>query len=70
MSENELDNLGPVVVVLGSIQGGFQFYGPFDTAKEAVHWFQTKTLEGAIGGSASIALLREPVDMTDDWGEV
>lgn len=45
--EENLDELYPpddrkLIAVTGSVTSGFQFWGPFDTMKQAVAWAESK----------------------------
>jgi hypothetical protein len=55
------DLRGPAAVVLGSVLGGFKFYGPFPTIEAACEWCQTKTVAGVLGVNRdTVVLLEEP----------
>lgn len=48
-SKEDLDELYPpddrkLVAVTGSVRGGFTFWGPFDTMKQAVSWAESQKL--------------------------
>lgn len=62
--EERPDLRGPAIIVVGSVLGGFKFYGPFETVDAALKRWPT-TLPGYLKLECTIAL----VENVDDLGK-
>jgi hypothetical protein len=56
---DEPDTRGPAIIVEGSVLGGFEFMGPFESI-DAAQQFWSRTWLHQHGVGCTIALLREP----------
>lgn len=48
------------VVVTGSVLSGFKFTGPFESTEAAVQWYETCSLDFALGLKCTVVLLDCP----------
>lgn len=56
-ADDKPDLRGPAIVVTGSVLGGFEFFGPFESIDSALEWYGA-SMFGIVKDKVTIALLK------------